>query len=148
MKLEDLEKSKILAMKSKDTVRKNVLTDLIGAVRNEAINKKCKDNIPESLVDEVLVKRQKIIQEMVDTCPADRVDLLEKYQAELTIVKEYAPQMIADEAEIEKMINSILISGGMDSADKGSAMKYVMPKLKGKVDMKIANRVLGNRFSK
>lgn len=73
------------------------------------------------------------------------------YQKQLAIVKEYAPQLITDESEIEKMINYICACNGMiaTSGQKNWIMKLVMPVLKKQnVDMKIANNVLNNLLKK
>lgn len=56
MKLETLQTAMIAAMKNKDKTRKDTLSSLIGAVKKTAIDKMCKDNITEALVDEVILK--------------------------------------------------------------------------------------------
>ena len=51
----------------------------------------------------------------------------------------------ATDEDIRKaMIEAILVKVGVDieTANKGQVMKAVMPVLKGKVDMKIANQVI------
>lgn len=149
MTLEILHNDMIAAMKSKDITRKSVLSSCIGAVKNAAIAKQCKDNITEELVNEVLLKEQKTIQEQIDTCPPDRIDMLEEYKCKYSIIKEYAPQIITDEDAIHEMVNELLAGAdGIDATNKGLVMKYIMPKLKGKVDMKIAQRVLTKVTSK
>ena len=70
MTLEILQKDMVQAMKTKDSVRKNVLSSAISAVKNAAIAKQCRDNIDEALVNEVLQKEKKTVQEQIDTCPA------------------------------------------------------------------------------
>ena len=45
MTLENLQKEMIQAMKNKDTVRKGVLSSAIGAIKNAAIAKQCRDNV-------------------------------------------------------------------------------------------------------
>lgn len=72
MTLEQLQQDKIQAMKNKQPIKKEVLSSAIGAIRNAAIAKQCKDNITEKLVDEVLLKEKKILQEQIDKCPAER----------------------------------------------------------------------------
>ena len=72
--------------------RRKVLSDLIAQIKKAAIDKGCRDNITEEFVNaEILKAGPKIFQEMVDTCPAHRTDLLEDYNHRLDIVKEYAP---------------------------------------------------------
>lgn len=147
MKIEVLQKDKITAMKNKDEMRKSVLTDMIDMVQKASITNKGRVEITETLVDETLIKYQKMTQEMIDTCPADRTDKLNQYNAAMAIVKEYAPQLIADEATISEMIKTIVGDQfEFTKANRGNIMKIVMPELKGKVDMAIANKTLGSMF--
>lgn len=142
MTLEVLNKEMITAWKAKDMLRKDTISGLIGNIKTAAINEKCRNNIPEALVDKVLLKEQKTMQEMIDTCPVDRVETLAEYKKKMEIVKEFAPQLITDEEEIKKKIYHILAVTDIQKDGKSAVMKAVMPKLKGKVDMKIANKVL------
>ena len=134
----------IKAMKSGEKVRKEVLSGVISAIKKVAIDKKQKDNITEELVSEVLLKEQKTIQEMVDTCPNDRTDLLTTYNEKLSIIKEYAPQLLTDEKEIEEKFLEILKENNIEplKQNKGQIMKTVMPVFKGKADMKVVNIVI------
>lgn len=63
MQLQTLQSAMIAVMKSRDKPRKAVLSGMIDAVKKAAIDKNCRDNIPESLVDEVLLKYKKMVQE-------------------------------------------------------------------------------------
>lgn len=69
MTIEKLRNDMVMALKSGDKFRKQVLSSMVEAVLNAAIDKKCKDNINEDLVNEVLKKQQKNLQEMVNDCP-------------------------------------------------------------------------------
>ena len=142
MTLDVLQSAMIAAMKERNKARKDSISSLISAVKKAAIDKMCRDNIPEELVNEVILKEKKTVQEMVDTCPAERVDLLEEYKARLEVINEFAPQLISDEGELKALIESILATLGDEANNKGTVMKAVMPQLKGKVDMKVANKVL------
>ena len=142
MTLETLQKEMIAAMKNKDKVRKDVLSSLIGAIKKAAIDQKCKENITEKLVDEVILKEKKTVQEMIDTCPADREILLLEYKSKMEVINEFAPQLVTDENEIKQMIYRIISSVDIQESGQKAVMKAVMPKLKGKVDMKVANKVL------
>ena len=142
MTLETLQKEMIKAMKESNKERKDTLSSLIGAVKKAAIDQKCKENITEKLVDEVILKEKKTVQEMIDTCPAERDTLLQEYKVRMAIIEEFAPQLITDENQIKSMIYRIISTTDIQRDGKGAVMKAVMPKLKGKVDMKIANKVL------
>lgn len=145
MKLEVLQKEKITAMKNKDEKRKAVLSEMIDMVQKASITAKGRVEITEQLVDETLIKYQKMTQEMIDTCPADRTDKLNEYTAAMAIVKEYAPQLITDEETIRFFIlNELGPEIEMTKKNRGQIMKIVMPVLKGKVDMAIANKVISD----
>jgi uncharacterized protein YqeY len=92
----------------------------------------------------VLIKYQKMVQEMIDTCPESRVQTMATYKAQMDIVKEYAPQLITDEETIQTMIMDLLVDADLapKKKNKGQIMKTVMPHLKGKVDMKSANQII------
>lgn len=148
MKIETLQAAMVAAMKNKDKVRKETLSSLIGAVKNAAINKKCKDNITEQLVDEAILKEKKTAQEMIDTCPVERTELLRGYRAKMAIIDEFAPILITDEDLIRAEIYHLLASVDIQQDGKDTVMKAIMPKLKGKVDMKVANKVLNEILKK
>lgn len=143
MTLEKLQADMVAAMKDGNKRRKDVLSAAIAAVKKAAIDKRMKDNIVEELVDEVLIKEKKTLKEMIDTCPEGREDLLNDYEHKYMIISEYAPKFITDEAQIKQMILDIVDGIELSLKNKGTIMKMVMPALKGKVDMKVANDVIG-----
>jgi uncharacterized protein YqeY len=96
--------------------------------------------ITERLVDEVLLKYKKMVQEQIDTCPTNRVETLEEYKAQMAIVVEFAPSLITDETVIRKMITAACTITGVELSN--AARKVVMPKLKDSgADMRIVNKV-------
>ena len=141
MTLETLQKEMIAAMKAKNKVRKDTISSIVSAVKKAAIDNKCKDNITEELVNTVILKEQKTMQEMIDTCPADRTDLLTKKKKKMTIIAEFAPKLLTDPDEIKTFIEETGIE--LVKANRGQIMKA----LKGKADMKIANGVVGGMLA-
>ena len=143
MKLEQIQESIKNAMKCHATLQVETLRSVVAAVKKAAIDKRCE--ITDELVDEILLKEVKIIQEQIDTCPAARTDLLEEYEHRLAIVNVHAPKLITDETEIVSMIMALIVKEFGDTIpdNKGQLMKTVMPHLKGKVDMKVANKIIG-----
>ena len=125
-------------------MRTNIIADIIGNVKRAAIDKNCRDNITESMVDEVLLKYQKMVQEQIDTCPAGRVEALAEYKRQMEIVAEFAPILIADEEEIRCLILDV-VNGEVEfsKANRGKIMKIIVPVLKGKADMSVVNTVIG-----
>lgn len=146
MTLEMLQKDMISAMKAKDTDRKSVLTSAIGAIKNAAIAKQCRDNISEELVNEVLLKEKKTLQEQLDTCPTERVEKRAEFEKKLSIISEYCPKLLDNPSEIEQIISKLCAEAslGLSKTSRGPIMKVVMPYFKGKADMTVVNKVLSN----
>ena len=149
MTLKYLQEARILAMKNRDKVRSNVLSDMIDSVQKASITQSGRVEITEKLVNDVLIKYQKTIQEMIDTCPSNRTDKLDEYTANMVIVKEYTPQLITDESEISTLISAIVADNAitMTKENKGSIMRLVSTQLKGKVDMAMAAKVVTDLLS-
>lgn len=144
MTIKELQNEMVQAMKSGDKFRKGVISTTIARIKNAAIDQGCRDNIPETMVDAELLKAKKITEEMIATCPESRTDLLEDYKKQLAIICEFAPTLISDEDEIRKLVCDV-VNGEYEfvKQNKGKIMKIVMPVLKGKVDMSVANKVIG-----
>ena len=143
MTVEILTQDMYAAMKAKDKFKKDTIASIIGAVQKTAIDRKCKDNITEALVDEVLLKELKTVKEMIDTCPADRVETRAEYTARYNIVASYAPQMLTEgEVLIEFMYWTEQNSVELVKANKGIIMKGFMPLMKGRADGKMVNKVI------
>lgn len=145
MTLEKLQSEMIQALKDGNKLRKQVLSELVGAVKKAAIDKKCRNNIPETLVDETLLKYKKVIQEQIDTCPADRQQMLESYKDQMKIVVEFAPTLITDPIAIEVLVNYYAKEANIElvKQNRGVIMKLVAANLKGKADMSVVSKVVG-----
>lgn len=145
MTLEILQAAMIAAMKEHNKVRKDTISSLIGAVKKAAIDKMCKDNITVELVNEVILKEKKTVQEMIDTCPESRGDLLNEYEHRMAVISEFAPKLMTDDGEIKDYITTLLSDASIEplKINKGQIMKVVMPAMKGKADMKVVNQVIG-----
>ena len=146
MTLKMLQTDMVAAMKSGNKIKKEVLSSCIASIKKTAIDKGCRDNIDEELVNTVLLKEKKILQEQIDTCPESHQTLKEEYQEKMKYLDEYVPQLETDEAKIRSIVEALIAAADIlpTKANRGAVMKVVMPELKGKVDMKIANKVIGD----
>lgn len=140
MQMETLQKDMIAAMKAKDKVRKEAISSLVSAVKKNAIDEGCRDDIKEELVDRTILKELNTVKEQIDTCPAERTDLKEQYQARYDVINEYAPQLMSAE-EVEQVLNE-KFAEVLATKNKGQIMKTVMPELRGKADGKVINQVV------
>lgn len=140
MQIEQLQKEMIAAMKAKDKPRKDVISSLVSAVKKTAIDEGCRDDIKEELVNRVILKEMKTVKEQIDSCPAERTDLLAEYQQRYDIMSEYAPAMLSEE-EVRKILTE-KFADVIATKNKGQIMKTVMPELKGKADGKLIGQVV------
>lgn len=140
MTLEVLQKDMMAAMKARDKERKDSISALVSAVKKAGIDAGCRDNIPEDMVNQVILKEIKSVKEQIDTCPESRTNLLDQYQARYAVFQEYAPSLMSED-EVEAFLKekfADLIAG----KNKGMIMKTIMPELKGKADGKVINQVV------
>ena len=140
MQFEQLQKDMVAAMKARDKGRKDSISSMVSAVKKAGIDAGCREDIPTSLVDQVILKELKSVKEQIDTCPADRTDLKEEYQARYDIIAKYAPKQM-DEAEIKAYIEE-KFADVLATGNKGQIMKAVMGDLKGKADGRLINQVV------
>jgi len=137
MEFATLQKDMIAAMKAKDKSRKDSISTLVSAAKKVAIDEGCRDDISEEIVDKVILKELKSVKEQIDSCPAERTDLMEEYKDRYDVISEYAPKLLS-EAEVIEILNS-KYAEVIATKNKGQIMKEVMKELKGKADGKVIN---------
>ena len=140
MTIEALRQDMVAAMKAKDKVTKDAISSLIAAVKKVAIDEGVREDIPESLVDKVILKELKSIKEQIDTCPDERAELKEQYTTTYKIVEKYAPKVLS-EAEIKEIITT-KFADVLATKNKGLVMKAAMGELNGKADGKVINQIV------
>lgn len=134
--LEDLK----LAMKDKDTIRKNAVQMTRAAILQVEKDKRITlddDGIIEIIAKEV--KKRK--DSLPDFEKAGRQDLIDDLNREIEILLQYLPQQLTEE-ELEAYVReAIKESGAASLKDMGKVMQAVMPKVKGKADGKMINQI-------
>ena len=145
MTYETLHKAMTEALKAGRKDEKNALAGFIAQIQKTAIDKGCRDNITEDLVNAELLKIKKSIQEQIDTCPVTRTDLMDKYCYEMAVVDKYAPVMISDEDMIRGRIVEIVGGETVDKKQRGMVMKAIKGEVANGVfyDMAAVNKVIG-----
>ena len=142
-KIEEVRAQMVAAMKNKDKGRKETLSMLLAALKNKAIDKRA--DLTEAEENEVIKKEIKQTQETMDLAPADREDIKEECAKRLAVLKEFAPEEMSEE-QIRAEINEVLKNLGITEPtgkDKGKIMKELMPRVKGRADGALVNRLVG-----
>ena len=142
-KIDEIRAEMVKAMKNKDKDRKETLSMLLAALKNKAIDKRA-DLTPEEEF-EVVKKEIKQTKETMDLAPADRTDIIDQCKARLAVLSEFAPEEKNEEA-IRAVIREVIAGLGIENPtgrDKGKIMKELMPKVKGKADGSLVNKLVG-----
>ncbi len=145
MDLKTLQKDMIAAMKAKDKPRKESISALVQAVKKAGIDAGCRDDIPEEMVNKVILKEMKSVKEQIDGCPDERAELKAEYQARYDVFNEYAPKLMSPEeveAELKEKFAEVLATG-----NRGQIMKTVMPAFQGRADGKVINQIVAKLCS-
>ena len=140
MKIDLLRSDMVLAMKEKNKAKKDAISSLIDAIKKVAIDEGTRDDIKDDLVDRVIMKELKSCKEQIDSCPSDRVELLNEYKMREEYIKAYAPKLL-EKDEVLKIINE-KFKNVIDTKNKGQIMKTIMPEFKGKADGKVINEIV------
>lgn len=133
----------VLAMKNHDKDRKDSLSMLLSALKNKAIDKR--EELTQAEEFEVVKKELKQTKETMEVAPADRTDIIAQCKARIAVLSEFAPEEMSEE-QIRAAIAEVIAGLGIENpsaSDKGKVMKELMPKVKGRADGGLVNRLVG-----
>lgn len=149
MTYETLHNAMTDALKAGRKEEKSAIAGFIAQIQKTAIDRGCRDNISEELVNAELLKIKKSIQEQIDTCPVTRKDLMDKYCYEMAVVNQYAPVVITDESVIRGEIVKIVGGETIDKKQRGLVMKHFKGEIANGVfyDMTVVNKVVGEMLA-
>lgn len=142
-KIDEVRAEMVTAMKNKDKERKDSLSMLLSALKNKAIDKR-EDLTPDE-ENEVIKEEIRQTKETLETAPADRTDIVEQCEKRLAVYKEFVPEDLSEDA-IREIVKGVLSDLGIEAPtakDKGKIMKELMPKVKGKAEGSVVNKIVG-----
>lgn len=133
----------VAAMKNKEKDRKDALSMLLSALKNKAIDKR--EDLTEAEEFDVVKKEIKQTKETMELAPADREDIKEACEKRLAVYQEFAPEEMSEEAVLAE-VKAVLAALAIDAPsmkDKGKVMKELMPRVKGRADGGMVNKIVG-----
>lgn len=144
--VEKLKNDMIDAMKKKDKERLTVIRMVKAALDKERIDKKVEIN--DALLIDVVNKQVKLRKDSIEEFKkASRVDLMEKTEQELDVLKNYLPEPLSKE-EVENIIEEEIKNVDAESMkDMGNVMRQVTPRVKGKFDMKEISEIIKRKLN-
>lgn len=129
------------ALKNHDSQRREALSLLLSALKNKQIDKRA--DLTEEEENAVVLREIKQCQESIDTA-AGREEIIAENRARIAVYQSFAPQMM-DERAVEATLREVLAELNIatpTAREKGLIMKNLMPRVKGKADGALVNRVL------
>jgi len=134
------------AMKSSDKLRLSTIRMIRSAVKNKEIEQR--SQVTDEGIAKVIQGLVRKGEESVEQFRAGgRMDLVEKEEKEIEILKSFLPQPLSREEVLQVIDQTIEETEASSSRDIGKVMKSVMPKLGGKADGKLVNQLVKERLS-
>ena len=135
------------SMKNKDTIRKNTITLIRAAIKQKEV-----DERNETSDEDILTLISKQLKErrgsMEDFEKASRNDLVEQTRLEIDILLDYLPKQLT-EKEVEKIVSETIDELKATSMKEiGIIMKTVMPKVQGRADGNMINKIARELLNK
>ncbi|MEY8191175.1 GatB/YqeY domain-containing protein [Peribacillus simplex] len=144
--LERLNNDMKQAMKNKEKDKLSVIRMLKASIQNEAMKQRqdLTDDEELTVLSRELKQRKDSLQEFEN---AGRSDLVDKVRTELVYVEAYMPEQLSEE-DISKIVKqTILEVKATSKADMGRVMGALMPKVKGKADGSLVNKLVQQHLS-
>lgn len=138
------------ALRNKKALELSVLCMLQSAIRNKEIEiKGGKETLNDDEIVEVIASEVKKRKEAANEYnKAKRADLAEKERAEIDILMRYMPKQM-DENEIKEVVRKAIEEVQADSIkDLGMVMKIIMPRIKGRADGSLVNKIVREELDK
>lgn len=135
--MEDLKES----MKSKEKVRKNVVTMVRAAIKQREVDERIE--LDDTDIIDIIAKQIKQKKDSIDGFEkGNRQDLIDLTNEEIKILLDYLPPQLSEE-ELDFIVKkAIEETGAQTKKDLGKLMALIMPQVKGKADGKLVNQIV------
>ena len=129
------------AMRDRDVLRRDVIRYLRSEVRNQEIREQ--KELDDAGVIQVLSRQAQQRRDSIEVYrDADRQDLVEKEESELSVILSYLPQQMTSE-EITALVQQVVAEvGASGPADMGKVMGVIMPQVRGKAEGREVNAIV------
>ncbi|WP_448517704.1 GatB/YqeY domain-containing protein [Pseudothermotoga sp.] len=134
------------ALKAKDEVKLRTVRMLLAAIKNFEVEKMgpATDEEIFQIMSKEIKKRQEAI-EMYEK--GGRQDLAQAEKQEIEVIQSYMPKQLSEE-EIREIARKVISEMNLKSPkDVGTAMKAIMPQVKGRADGKLVNKIVSELLS-
>ena len=131
------------ALKAKDAERKLAIRMLLAALLNEEKAGNQERELSEEEIVAVMAREAKQRRESIEAyTQGGRQDLVDEEQAQLAILQEYLPQQLSEQEIRTAAQEAIAATEAESERDLGQVMRQLMPRMKGKADGRLVNKIV------
>jgi uncharacterized protein YqeY len=135
------------AMRSGDTLRKNVIRMALAAVKQAEVDRQT--TLDDLGVIAILQKQVKMCNETRDEAlEAGRADLAAGAEAELEVLEAFLPKAMSEDELHSLAEKAIAETGASGPADMGKVMKVMIPQVAGRADGSQISQVVRSLLQK
>ena len=129
------------AMRDRDVLRRDVIRYLRSEVKNQEIRDQ--KELDDAGVIQVLSRQAQQRRDSIEAYrEADRQDLVDKEESELSVIMAYLPQQMTQE-EITALVQQVVAEvGASGPEDMGKVMSAIMPQVQGKAEGREVNAIV------
>lgn len=129
-----------VAMKDKDKKRKDTITMVRASIKQKEVDERI--DLDDAAVLDIISKEVKERRASIEEFrKGNRQDLIDETEKEIAILLDYLPEQLSEE-ELESLIREIIEKNEIKEKNQmGLLMKEIMPKIKGRADGKLVNKI-------
>ena len=134
------------ALKQKDSIRLSLYRMLLASIKNKEVEK-----IRPLTEDEFIAVVKTSIKQHVESIESfkkgNRLDLVEKEEKELAILKEFMPSQLSEEEIISEIEEAIMSLQVQSQKEMGKVIKFILEKFPGRIDGKVLSGMVLKKLS-
>ena len=136
------------ALKNQESRELRVLRMLQSAIKNREIENNKRELTDEEVIGVISTEIKKRREAAKEYEKVERPDAAAEETAEVDILMKYMPEQMGED-EIRGLVTEAIQEGGASGMkDMGKVMKAVMPKVKGKADGALVNKLVKEELEK
>jgi hypothetical protein len=134
------------ALKQKDTIRLSLYRMLLASIKNKEVEK-----IRPLTEDEFIAVVKTSVKQHMESIESfkkgNRLDLADKEEKELAILKEFMPSQLSEEEIIQEIEDAIVSLQVQGQKEMGKVIKFILEKFPGRIDGKVLSGMVLKRLS-
>ncbi len=143
---ERLQEDTTAAMRSGDSLRRDVLRMVLNAIYN--IEKAKKITLSEDEILGVVTREVKTRRESIEAFrKGGREDLAAKEEAEIGILADYLPRPLTDDELRALVTEGVAATGASSARDLGKVMGWLSPRILGRADGKVTSGLVAQALA-